>query len=124
MYPPRKAMLSQPQSFEAGPLRILFRPNPLLRLTFFTLYLVNCRTDSKPTVGQTSSQVSLCTYTDRSIPGGKHSTRLHSRLLLLARLGAFQESISHASPSVRETCCGMRCEDLALPNGILLSIAS
>src|SRR5260370_13727017 len=124
MYPSRKAAPLQPRSFEVGPLRILSRLDPLPPLTFFTFNLVDCRTDSPPTLGQTSSQVSRCTYTDRNTPAAKHSTQQHSCFLRLLRLAVFQESISHPLPPATETCRAMRAQDLALPNGILQSIAS
>ena len=85
-------MRSRTRFFEVGPLRILSRLDPLLRLTFITGTFVSCRTDSKPTLGRMSSLDSLSTYMDHNTPAGKHSTPRHSRLLRLTRLTGFPVS--------------------------------
>src|SRR5260370_24878945 len=81
MCPAPKAMPLRKQFFGAGLRRILFRLNPPRPLTLFSLQslFLPCRMDSKPPSGQTSLQVCLCTYTDRSIQGGKQSTALRAR---------------------------------------------
>src|SRR5882672_8288685 len=131
MCPPRKAMPLRKQFFRAGPRRILSRLNPLRRLTLFSLPLLPCRMDSKPPSDQTLLEVCLCTYTDRSIQGGKQSTALRARWQEGARmvppaLGRFalHRLIRIQVLLDKVIYLGTPCGDSLPLNGILPCIAS
>ena len=106
MCPPRKAMHSQTRSFEVGPLRILSRLDPLLRLTFITQDLPDLSngfyTDVRPdiVVGQP-----FYLYGPQ-YPGGKAFNPAAFTSPPLDPTTGF--------PLAREICRGMRCGDSAL----------